>query len=449
MPTALIAGIDISACASRPSSLRSHCTWLPRPARHAVGDDLERAADRVAGLLRASIACLHRRRDRPRPRTARRRPARARGRCSKVTASGSATRAPPISVTWLATSMPTRREERARDGAGGDARGRFARARALEDVAQIVAAVLQPAGQIGMARAAAASPARAARPPALVRRLGLDAHRVLPVRPVAVANRAARSDCRASRRGARPTGSPRGPARSPSGGRGRSRAAGARDRARGRRRRAAGPPGTPSTMTTSAWPCDSPAVRNRNIGAPFYRSFCNVPWRRRGACDTVSRGSASCTIARDVTDTRATDAGTGAAEGRARHAMRHHRRPRFSRGSASSRARDLATGLEVRLTFVLRSRRCARPAARPRRSRDRRRRRARIDDAIARRASIWMPRSGRPTWRAQGEAAAEAVASSGTARRCRRRARHQRAVARAAGPECRRDVGNRPRVWFV
>ena len=26
MPTALIAGMDISACASRPSSLRSHCT---------------------------------------------------------------------------------------------------------------------------------------------------------------------------------------------------------------------------------------------------------------------------------------------------------------------------------------------------------------------------------------------------------------------------------------
>ena len=31
IPTALIAGIDIMACARRPSSLRSHCTWLPRP----------------------------------------------------------------------------------------------------------------------------------------------------------------------------------------------------------------------------------------------------------------------------------------------------------------------------------------------------------------------------------------------------------------------------------
>src|SRR4051794_5154969 len=36
------------------------------------------------------------------------------------------------------------------------------------------------------------------------------------------------------------------------------------------------PAGTPSTIMTSAGPCDSPAVRKRSIGRPFYRTFCNV-----------------------------------------------------------------------------------------------------------------------------------------------------------------------------
>src|SRR6478672_11038867 len=61
------------------------------------------------------------------------------------------------------------------------------------------------------------------------------------------------------------------------------------------------PAGTPSTMMTSAWPCDSPAVRKRSIAASFYRSFCNAP-----AADTVaandSGGRSSCTIANAVGD---------------------------------------------------------------------------------------------------------------------------------------------------
>ncbi len=40
------------AWASRPSSLRSQCTWLPRPDRHAVGQHLHDAAEGVAGLGR-------------------------------------------------------------------------------------------------------------------------------------------------------------------------------------------------------------------------------------------------------------------------------------------------------------------------------------------------------------------------------------------------------------
>ena len=44
-------------------------------------------------------------------------------------------------------------EQAARDGARGDARRRLARRRALEDVARVVAIVLEDAGEIGVARA--------------------------------------------------------------------------------------------------------------------------------------------------------------------------------------------------------------------------------------------------------------------------------------------------------
>ena len=49
--TALTAGIDISSPASRPSSLRSQLTWLPRPTSTPAGDDLHLAAQRIARLL--------------------------------------------------------------------------------------------------------------------------------------------------------------------------------------------------------------------------------------------------------------------------------------------------------------------------------------------------------------------------------------------------------------
>ena len=45
------------------------------------------------------------------------------------------------------------REQLPRNGAGGDARRGLAGARALEDVADVVAAVLGDAGEIGVARA--------------------------------------------------------------------------------------------------------------------------------------------------------------------------------------------------------------------------------------------------------------------------------------------------------
>src|SRR5471030_1816289 len=41
------------------------------------------------------------------------------------------------------------------------------------------------------------------------------------------------------------------------------------------------PAGTPSMITVSAGPCDSPAVRKRSIESSFYRTFCNTPARAR------------------------------------------------------------------------------------------------------------------------------------------------------------------------
>ena len=48
---------------------------------------------------------------------------------------------------------PELAQERARDGAGGDPRRGLARGRALEHVAYVVEAVLERAGEVGMARA--------------------------------------------------------------------------------------------------------------------------------------------------------------------------------------------------------------------------------------------------------------------------------------------------------
>ena len=56
-----------------------------------------------------------------------------------------------MAITWLATSMPTWPSSCRASGAGGHARGRLARARALEHVAHVVVAVLERAGEIGVA----------------------------------------------------------------------------------------------------------------------------------------------------------------------------------------------------------------------------------------------------------------------------------------------------------
>ena len=57
--TPLMAWMHISAWARRPSSLRSHWTWLPRPGGTPVRDDLEDAAEGVAGVRRVADLGAH------------------------------------------------------------------------------------------------------------------------------------------------------------------------------------------------------------------------------------------------------------------------------------------------------------------------------------------------------------------------------------------------------
>ena len=72
-------------------------------------------------------------------------------------------------------------------GRRGDARRRLARRRALEDVARVVAIVLEDAGEVGVAgtHARDGAPARGVRDRVVARR-GI--HDLLPVLPVAIAD---------------------------------------------------------------------------------------------------------------------------------------------------------------------------------------------------------------------------------------------------------------------
>ena len=76
------------------------------------------------------------------------------------------------------------REQVPADGAGSDARSGLARGGALENVARVVAIVLEEAGEIGMARAHAGDPALASLRRILGARRGV--HDVQPVVPVTI-----------------------------------------------------------------------------------------------------------------------------------------------------------------------------------------------------------------------------------------------------------------------
>ena len=121
----------------------------------------------------------------PRPRRRRRPgrwPARARAARRGRRSTGGAPRPAPIATTWAKTSIPDRGEQLAAHRAHAPSRGGLARARPLEDVAQIVPVVLQAPGEVGVAGARARE------------RLGRGGqgrgrHAVQPVRVVAVGDR--------------------------------------------------------------------------------------------------------------------------------------------------------------------------------------------------------------------------------------------------------------------
>ena len=119
--------------------------------RHAARDDLEAAAHRVAGFARRVDLGDH-----PRARHRHRRsaaPSRRRWPLRVVERHRQriGQRRGPIETTWLTISALDLSEQLPRDGADRHARGRFAGAGALEDVPDVVVAVLDDAGEIGVA----------------------------------------------------------------------------------------------------------------------------------------------------------------------------------------------------------------------------------------------------------------------------------------------------------
>ena len=120
--------------------------------RAAVGQHLEHAAQRCRGpseRRRSRPPCARRRPDRGSgPATRRRR----RGPRAAAGERGPARPTRPIRTTWETTAMPELGEERLRDAADRDARRRLARARALQDVADVVEAVLLRAHEVRVPR---------------------------------------------------------------------------------------------------------------------------------------------------------------------------------------------------------------------------------------------------------------------------------------------------------
>ena len=195
--------------------------------------------------------------------------------CDAGTASASGMATSPIRTTWLMHLDLEGGEQLPGQARGGDAGGRFARARAFEHVANVLELVLQRAGEIRVpgARPGDGRPVRAG---GIGRRLWRDRHRALPVLPVLVrdeqgdgaARRATAADARQDFGSIRLDRHP--PAR------GRSRPGGAAVALSMASGSIGTPAGIPSRIATSACPCDSPAVRNRSIGGHSIRTFCGV-----------------------------------------------------------------------------------------------------------------------------------------------------------------------------
>ena len=149
--TPFTAGIDMMAAPMRPSSFRSHETCEPSPTGSPSHDDLADAAERVAGALGGVDALDHRRLGRGVER------AKLRGVGGFVELGGHGIGARGVDAAQVnemaADGDAELVEQAARDRAGGDAGGRLAGRGALEDVARVLAVVLEDAREVGVARA--------------------------------------------------------------------------------------------------------------------------------------------------------------------------------------------------------------------------------------------------------------------------------------------------------
>ena len=159
--TPFTAGMDMIAAPMRPSSLRSHETCEPSPTGSPSTTTSQIAAERVPRPFDLVDVGDHPRFGVGVERAQRRRVG------GGVEVLGHGRRAHRIDAAEVHEVAPDANvelgEKTLADGGGGDARRRLARRRALENVARVVAVVLENAGEIGVAGAHARDGAGARR----------------------------------------------------------------------------------------------------------------------------------------------------------------------------------------------------------------------------------------------------------------------------------------------
>jgi hypothetical protein len=146
--TAFTACTDITACARRPSSFSSQCTCEPSPAGTLCAITVT-APPRVspAVLVSSTSATIAGSRSRAMARS---------GELSSTLLEVAPVGNRPVDSDRAEEAHaapdldPGGQQEHAREGAGGNAGGGLARRRALEDVAQVRALVLEAAGEVGV-----------------------------------------------------------------------------------------------------------------------------------------------------------------------------------------------------------------------------------------------------------------------------------------------------------
>ena len=169
------------ARASCPSSLASHCAWLPRPGRNAVRHHFKNSADRVSRAKHLIDFLLHARLG-LRIDAAQRRIQVGANRLDLAPGRVALQLHVPHGddvAQYLAAEFA---KQKFCQSAGRHARRSLARRGAFQNVARVVKVKFQASGEIGVARA------RRRQRPALVAVLGavFDRHRAFPVGPIAI-----------------------------------------------------------------------------------------------------------------------------------------------------------------------------------------------------------------------------------------------------------------------